>query len=188
MSYPPGPPNDGDSTPENPEPDSGDQPSPPGQPSPPQGPPPGQASYPPPGQPSYPPPGQPGYGDQGYGDQGYGQGYPQQYGYPQQPTTNGKATASLITGIGTLVLSLCCGLGIAGIVAIVLGVKARTEIRNSGGAQGGDGMALGGIITGAVAVLLGVLSLAFIIYAIASGGADYNVDYGNDNTFDSDGF
>lgn len=162
MSYPPGPPDDGDPTSDNPTPDPGG----PGQPG--NGPPPGYEQSP------YVQQGQP----------GYGQAYPPQYpqpGYGQTPTTNGKATASLITGIATMLVSLCCGLGLAGVVAIVLGVKARNEIRSSGGTQGGDGMALGGIITGAIAMVLGLVGLAVIIVAIASGNADYNVDYGNDS-------
>lgn len=91
------------------------------------------------------------------------------YGVPAVRPTNGKATASLVTGIATLVLSWCCGLGLAGVVAIVLGVKARAEIRASGGTQDGDGLALGGIITGAVAVVLGLLVLVVIGLAIVAG-------------------
>lgn len=129
--------------------------------------------------------GPPTYG-QGYPSPGYGTPYPQEYGqyppsgqyggYGHGPTTNGKATAALVTGISSLVLSWCCGLGVAGVVAIVLGVKARNEIRASRGAQTGDGMALAGIITGAVAIVLGLAALALVIFAIASGSADYNVD------------
>ncbi len=108
------------------------------------------------------PPPPPGYG------YGYGYGYGQPHG-PHPLPTNGKATASLVTGIASLVLSWCCGLGVAGIVAIVLGVRARNEIRSSGGTQQGDGLALGGIITGAIAVALGLLILVLIVVAIASG-------------------
>lgn len=94
---------------------------------------------------------------------------PGPYGMPVARPTNGKATASLATGIGSLVLSWCCGLGLAGIVAIVLGVKARKEIQDSGGAQQGDGLAVAGIITGAIAVVLGVLILVVIGVAIIAG-------------------
>jgi hypothetical protein len=108
--------------------------------------------------------------------QGYGYGYG--YGPPMVVPTNGKATASLVTGIASLVLSWCCGLGIAGIVAIVLGVKARAEIRASGGTQQGDGFALGGIITGAIAVVLGVLVLVLIVVALTAGAHfDTNTRY-----------
>ena len=99
----------------------------------------------------------------------YGPGYGPQYGVPVVKPTNGKATASLATGITTLVLSWCCGFGLLGVVAIVLGVKARNEISASGGAQQGDGLALGGIITGAIAVVLGLLILVLIIIAVIAG-------------------
>lgn len=113
---------------------------------------------------SYPPgppePEQPGYG-----------GPPP--GYPQTLPTNGKATAALITGITTLVLSWCCGLGILGVVAIVLGVQGRAEIRRSPDTQTGDGLALAGIITGAIAVVVGLLVLVLIAVVIFTGQASF---------------
>ena len=119
-------------------------------------------SYPP-----EPPPPAPGNGG------GYGPGYGS-YGPVQVTPTNGKATASLVTGIASLVLSWCCGLGVVGVVAIVLGVKARSEIRASGGREQGDGLALGGIVTGALAVVLGLLVLVLIIVAVVAGGFDFS--------------
>jgi hypothetical protein len=163
MSYPPGPPSG-----EQPENQPGEQPGDrPGEP------------------PSAPGWGQqpPDYGaQQGYGQPaGYGQA-PPPYGAPQPPAgfpppTNGKATASLIVGITTLVLSWCCGAGVFGLIAIVLGVKGRSEIRRSGGAQSGEGIAMAGIVTGAIAILLGILVVVLIVVVIASGNAafeDYN--------------
>jgi hypothetical protein len=99
---------------------------------------------------------------------GFGPGYGPPY-LPGVTPTNGKATASLVTGIASLVLSWCCGLGLVGIVAVVLGVKARAEIRDSGGRQQGDGLALGGIITGAIAAVLGLLILVLIVVALVAG-------------------
>ncbi|HET7388020.1 MAG TPA: DUF4190 domain-containing protein [Nocardioidaceae bacterium] len=153
MSYPPGPPEG-----EEPDPHSeADRPS-----------------APPP-----PPPGQPyGYGTAGYPPGPSGGQYPPQpppgyYGPGGAfPETNGKATGALVTGIATLVLSWCCGAGILGIIAVLLGVRARSEIRDSGGRQGGDGMALAGIITGAVAIVIGVLVVIAIIIVIAAGRYD----------------
>ncbi len=101
---------------------------------------------------------------------GYGHGSPygQAYG-PHRMPTNGKATASLITGVATLVLSLCPLVGLAGLVAVVLGVRARSEIRSSGGTQQGDGLALGGVITGGIAVAVGLLVLALVVVAVVAG-------------------
>lgn len=68
------------------------------------------------------------------------------------PANNSKATASLVLGILSL---FCCGF-VLGVVAIVLGLLARGEIERSQGTQGGAGLALGGIITGALGVLSGI--------------------------------
>jgi hypothetical protein len=116
-------------------------------------------------QPGYPPP---------YGYSPYGYGQPP---YGQPPATNGKAIAAMWTGIGALVLSLCCGAGLlAGPVAIVLGVKGRSEIRAGGDVQGGDGMALAGIVTGALAVLLSLAVITVLVIAIVQGSNAYT-DY-----------
>ncbi len=135
--------------------------------------PPAPAEQPPPapyGQLPYPPPpgaSQPAYAPPGYGQPPYGSPV---YGAP--PATNGKAQAALWTGIGTLVFSWCCGLGLVGIVPVLLGIRARREIRERQGAQSGDGIALAGIITGAIAVLLGLLVVVLIAFTIAvEGGA-----------------
>lgn len=121
------------------------------------------------GQPGGPPTGPPG-GPPGPGwGPGYGPGWGPGYGGPVVRPTNGKAIASLATGVASLVLSWFFGFGLVGIVAIVLGVKARNEISSSGGTQQGDGLALGGIITGAVAVVLALLILVVIGLAIIAG-------------------
>lgn len=180
MSYPPGTPDphepeDGQGARDPWATPSGDQPYP-GQPGQPGQPGPGdQPSYPPQyGQPQYDQPGygQPhGYGQPQYGQQPYGQ--PGPYGYGPPVRTNGKATAALWTGIASLVLSFCCGAGLLGFIPIVLGVKARSEIRASGGQQDGAGMALAGIVTGAVAVVLSALVIVLIIVAFTSGNATF---------------
>jgi hypothetical protein len=91
--------------------------------------------------------------------------------------TNSKATAALITGITTLVLSWCCGLGVLGLVAVVLGMKGRAEVRQSQGTQTGEGLAIAGIITGGIAVLIGLLVIALIVVVFATGSATFT-DYG----------
>ncbi len=81
------------------------------------------------------------------------------YGYAGR-STNGLAVASLVLGLlGWLV----CGVG--SVVAIVLGVIARNQIRSSGGRETGDGMALAGIILGCIGV---VLVVAYLVTAVAT--------------------
>jgi len=86
---------------------------------------------------------------------GYGYGY----GYGPPGGTNGLAVASLILGI---VGWVACGIG--SIVAIILGIVARGQIRASGGRQSGDGMAKAGIILGCICVALGI---AYFVAALA---------------------
>jgi type II secretory pathway pseudopilin PulG len=72
--------------------------------------------------------------------------------------TNGKAIASMVTG-------LLCFFWPSSIAAVILGHMARTEIKKSAGRQGGDGMALAGLILGYLGISL--VPLILIIAAIA---------------------
>ncbi len=117
----------------------------------------GQAPY---GQAPY---GQAPYGQAPYGQAPYGQGpygtpgwgYPQGY---QPPQLDKGARTSLILGI---VGFLICGI-ILGPAAIIEGVKARKRIRESNGYLTGDGLALAGIILGAVVTVLFVIGMILI--------------------------
>jgi hypothetical protein len=126
---------------------------------------PGQPGYGQPGQPGYGQPGQPGYGQQGYGQpgqQGYGQygqpGYGQQGygqpGYPYGPPTrrnNGMAIASMVLGIVWIYW-------IGSVLALVFGIIAKKQIRETG--EGGSGTATAGIVLGAIGMV--TLSLFLI--------------------------
>ena len=85
------------------------------------------------------------YAGGAYAPQGYGQP-PTPYGayspYGATPRkTNGLAIASLVCSIAGLLL-------IPLVLGIVFGFIARSQIKNSNGTQGGDGLALAGIIIG----------------------------------------
>ncbi|MFC5178892.1 DUF4190 domain-containing protein [Nocardioides taihuensis] len=125
---------------------------------PPPPPPPGGGSYgtpPPPGdggQPPYGGPPPPSYGGQpGYGAPSAG--------------NNSKAVWALVLGILGL---LCCSP--LGIVAIILGRSAQSEIATSG--QGGAGMAKAGFILGIIALVFLVLQ----IIGFATGVIDFSGD------------
>jgi uncharacterized membrane protein len=70
--------------------------------------------------------------------------------------TNGLAIASLACGLGQVVLG-----PFATIPAIVLGHMARSQIRRTG--EQGDGLALGGLVLGWGAVILGILAIVAVI-------------------------
>jgi hypothetical protein len=88
--------------------------------------------------------------------------------YPRPtPPTSGKATTSLVLGVVSLFF---CGL-LTGIPAIIMGFGARKEIRRSEGRLSGDGLALGGIITGVLGTLWSLVLAALLIGLVAFGGS-----------------
>jgi hypothetical protein len=82
----------------------------------------------------------------------------QPYRGQNQVQTDGKATASLVLGILSL---LCFGL-LTGLPAIILGHISRGNIERSRGRLGGAGMALTGLILGYVSILSTILIIAAI--------------------------
>lgn len=85
------------------------------------------------------------------------QPYPYPYPYPPAQSTNGMAIAAMVLGILWLYW-------IGSILALIFGYVARNEIKKSG--QGGDGMAIAGIMLGWVGV--GILCAVLIIVPIAT--------------------
>jgi hypothetical protein len=84
---------------------------------------------------------------------------PYGYTYARPRPTNGFAIASLIVSIVSFVV---CPL--IAVVGVVLGYKARTQIRERD--EDGDGLALAGIIVGWVGVGLLLLIVLFVLSAI----------------------
>jgi hypothetical protein len=84
--------------------------------------------------------------------------------YHQHVKNNGLAVASLVLGlVGIFTFAL---LAIPPILAVIFGLVGRNQIRKSGGRQSGEGMALAGIILGAIETVVFVILLA-------SGGSFY---------------
>ena len=125
-------------------------------------PPPGQAPGPAAGQPGY---GPPGYGQPGYGPPGYPPGYgPPGYGQPGfGPMAYPPPYARPTNTMAILALVLAFVFAPAG---LVLGIIARKQIRETG--EQGDGLALAGIIVGAIACALWVLVIIFWIVALGA--------------------
>jgi hypothetical protein len=123
--------------------------------------------------------GGPPHGGGGYGDPGQGGGtYGGAPGWQQDQGTSrgsdGVAVAAMIVGILAILVSWVPVLGaIVGIVALVLGVVGRSRIKKSG--AGGNGMAVTGIATGAVAIAINIAILAFFVVA----GGDFFAEIGS---------
>jgi hypothetical protein len=82
---------------------------------------------------------------------------PYPYGAPSPKRNNGLAIASLVCS--------CAGFlpFIPAVLGIVFGFVARSQIRNSRGTQGGDGLALAGIIVG-----FGWIALYIVLIAVSA--------------------
>ena len=72
------------------------------------------------------------------------------------------ALVSLIIGI--LGMTICCGGVIPNLIAIVLGFVARSKANSNPAAYGGSGLAMGGIITGVLGLLLSIVMLVFLFF------------------------
>lgn len=96
----------------------------------------------------------------------YVQGAP---GIGMPPSQNGLAITSMILAICGLFLTVACGVGaLLGIPAVILGHISRRQIREAGGSQTGDGLALTGLILGYLAIGIMVLMGVFIGIALIS--------------------
>jgi Domain of unknown function (DUF4190) len=91
-------------------------------------------------------------------------------------STNGLAITSLILSIIGLPLYFCYGFGIIfGIAALIFGYIARSQIKQSGNQQGGDGLAKAGIIIGWIPIAFMVCGISIIILLSILGPAIGNV-------------
>ncbi|WCO66339.1 DUF4190 domain-containing protein [Iamia majanohamensis] len=133
-------------------------------------PPPGGSSLPPPPGGGAPPPPPSG----GFGAPPPSGGYPSAGGYgapgyapPAAKPSNGMAIGSLVCGI--LSFFTC---GVLGLVAIVLGVLGLGKAKEQDG--NGKGLAIGGIVTGVLGILLGVF-LTFAVF-LAADSVDNDFD------------
>jgi hypothetical protein len=88
---------------------------------------------------------------------------PPGYGQPLPvgQTTNGLAIASLVLGIVWV-------FGLGSILAVIFGFVGRKQIRQSGGRQGGGGMAIAGIVLGFIGVVGLILWIVLAIVVTTS--------------------
>ena len=86
---------------------------------------------------------------------------------PAPGRTNVLAIVSLVAGLISLPLFCCWPVSIPlGLVAIVLGFVAKGQIKRTG--ESGNGLAIAGIVTGALAIVL------FVLLVVVFGVVDQN--------------
>ena len=101
----------------------------------------------------------------------YGAPVPPQGGMP--PKKSGMAVASLVLGI-LAVIPCFWGCFIFGILGVVFGQLGKKDIRDSGGAKTGEGLAKWGFILGIVGIVAGVIY--WILVATGAIDLSYNTD------------
>lgn len=83
------------------------------------------------------------------------------YGAPMPKKTNGLAIAGMVLSIIGLATSCCGGLGtVLAIPGLIISIIAVSQIQKSGDA--GKGMAIAGIVCGALGTLIGIYYLIII--------------------------
>ena len=90
---------------------------------------------------------------------------PTQSNYAPTPPTNTLAMVSLVSGIPGWVLIPI----LASIVAVVTGHMARTQIKQSMGAEGGDGLAVAGLILGYASIAINCLAILILFLLLGTG-------------------
>ena len=94
-------------------------------------------------------------------------------GVPQNPS-NGMGIASLVLGILSILGGLFIIGGLLGILAVVFGFIGRGKAKRGEATNGG--MAVAGIITGFVGILLTLLVVVLAVFVATSDGFDNLID------------
>jgi hypothetical protein len=87
---------------------------------------------------------------------------------PNKQPSHGLALASMIVGIAGMVLGGCFG-PLPGLVALVLGLTALSQIKKSPDQVGGKPFAIAGVIIGAISVVFYLLLFLWFILAVRFG-------------------
>lgn len=97
------------------------------------------------------------------------------------------AVAALVVGIISLLGVFCWGVGgiVLGLVAVVLGVLGMRKSKELPG-EPQKGLAIGGIVTGALGLLGGLVFLVLTVFLVSTAD-DLESDFGDINSDPSDG-
>jgi Domain of unknown function (DUF4190) len=96
---------------------------------------------------------------------------PVPFGGIRRPQQQGLAVASLILGIISITFGWICGGPIVGLVAVVLGSVALTQIKKNPQQYTGKPIAIAGVITGGIALLVNLAFMVFWILMMIIGAA-----------------
>lgn len=84
--------------------------------------------------------------------------------YPVKPQQS-LAAASLVCGLVSITIGWCCSFGVlTAPIALVMGIVALVQIKNDPSKYAGKGMAIGGVVTGAL--YFAILAVIIVLYGI----------------------
>jgi len=87
---------------------------------------------------------------------------PQNFGQAPAPAGQNKTLSIIALILGIAGLTICCGTFLPSLLGVILGFMGRSKANSNPSEYGGAGLALGGIITGAIGLIGGVI--AWIVY------------------------
>lgn len=106
--------------------------------------------------------------EQGWGDQGLGANTP----FQPPPAVGGQNQTLPIVSLVFGILSVCCYIApITGIVALITGFMGMKNANNDPSQYGGKGLAIAGMITGGVFLLLGLAYWLYVIFIVGLAAA-----------------
>ena len=91
----------------------------------------------------------------------------QSYGAPAQ-RPQGMAISALVLGVIGILLACFAFGGVLGLIGVVLGIVALRRVMR--GTGGGKGMAIAGIVTGAIAALIGIVAAIYWAFVWSVAG------------------
>lgn len=89
----------------------------------------------------------------------------------QQSQQQTVAILSLVFGLASITVGWICGGPILALIALVLGIVALSQAKKNPTRYGGRPLAIGGMATGAIVIVIYLVFLAIYIVAIAIGAA-----------------
>jgi len=97
---------------------------------------------------------------------------PQNFGQAPAPAGQNKTLSIISLILGIAGLTICCGSFLPSIVALILGFIGKSKAANDPAQYGGAGLALGGIITGAIGLVGGIIFwIVYVLYFAAMMGS-----------------
>ncbi len=87
---------------------------------------------------------------------------PQNFGQAPAPAGQSQTLSIISLILGIAGLTICCGWVLPSVLAIILGFVAKSKATNDPAQYGGSGLALGGIITGAIGIIGSIIVLIYV--------------------------